>query len=202
MYKLTAPITELAKDIARQRKAIQEKSLQMVEDIEYFLLSYMNSTGKTEIKFSKPYTLGNRCFEKITLEDNGKNGMDYDANVILWQGNYRAILKHLPAEEQAYIFEFFVQDIIESHVFVVLEEIYLPNDGTKTNLVGTFKSDAKAQKALHNRLCEIMDKYYEIWKQAQKENIHPKINSLNEYLICTSEYIYHIKILEQAIQGE
>lgn len=210
------PITELAKDIERQRRLIQDNSRQMVEDIEHFLLSYMNTTGMTEINLTQPYYLGiilretglpyvsgtAQYIEKVTLEDNGLTGENYDADIKVWYGKHSTSIKNLPPVEQAYLFEFLVQDLMKSRVFIVLEELFTPDDGTTTNVVGTFKEGKNAQQALHDRLCEIMGNHREIWEQAQQEKKHPRRNNLNEYLICTSEYIYHIRVLEQGIQDE
>ena len=190
------PMTDLAKNIKRQRTLIEDNVRQMTDDIHYFLMSYFERSGNDEISLIKnPFK--NKCGNTITgiyLTKDNKilvSGLSYDFE-----------LSNVKPIEQALLFEHIVEQLSNACVYVVLEERYDPMDATRTRIVGTFKHIENAQECLEATVKEAQSKYPEMWEEYLKEGRTKSTNNKNEYAMCSSSYYYNIKVVEQVLEDE
>lgn len=197
-------IGEMSIDVVRQRRAIESQSMQMEKDIQENLKTYFERTQKDKISFETPYKLRE---SKLYSNSYNIHSVEFDGIecILLCDdmfGTSKNIkLAQLSVITQAMLFDYIMAELSKNIVYVVLEERYDPELATTTTIIGTFKRLKKAQECMQKRIVVAQIQFPEIWEEMAKENKNNFIDNdkSNEYNICTSQYIYNIKIVEQEI---
>lgn len=202
---INVPMTDLAKDIKRQRTLIEDNTKQMVDDIQHFILSYFERSGNDTISLEKnPYPLYRvkSGYPPVTAITFDRDTKDIILNSREGKSEKGMYLKNFDPIVQAWIFEHIVEQFSKACVYVVFEQRFDPMDCTRTRVVGTFKRLENAQECLGVTVEETQNKYPEIWEEWLKEQKPSIINNKNEYSICSSSYFYDIKVVEQVLEDE